>query len=225
MRGQGPEHRGRPGTFINEFRGASDTDIKARPEVSELGSRNATLWIFAGLIAGAIAVAAGAVVAFPEQAGALYESVFGAPFGGAEEASTTGTTGDDTGTTGDTDTGSDTTGEPPPPPPPPKGLTPGELTITGQVAREEVVEVFGAARGELEDCQEKARSAGKDAVGRIEVSFSFKSGRKASSVKEKVIDGALDKNMRACIKKVITRAKWPKPAKGTARVTQVMQFD
>ena len=82
-----------------------------------------------------------------------------------------------------------------------------------------------AARGELEDCQEKARSAGKDAVGRIEVSFSFKSGRKASSVKEKVIDGALDKNMRACIKKVITRAKWPKPAKGTARVTQVMQFD
>ncbi|MCA9688939.1 MAG: hypothetical protein KC636_04975, partial [Myxococcales bacterium] len=107
MRGQGPEHRGRPGTFINEFRGASDTDIKARPEVSELGSRNATLWIFAGLIAGAIAVAAGAVVAFPEQAGALYESVFGAPFGGAEEASTTGTTGDDTGTTGDTETDGD----------------------------------------------------------------------------------------------------------------------
>ncbi len=212
------------GTIVSEFVGASRTDQNARPEVTGLGSRYATLWIFLFLIAGTVVIIGGGIYMYDQEINAWLGDNFDRelPWLAEEEdgeEADTGTTGGADTTTGDavdeTTTGEPTTGEP-------ESLEPsfafGELEVSGRLAKSGVEEKLDQVKPELEKCYDDTPSA-KSLTGTLPVKISIKWNGSMSKLTAK--DGKLyDKALEACFRKVVRKVKFPKPrGAGTATAT------
>lgn len=216
--------RRRPGTFINEFEGASEAEIRdARPTASELGSRRSTLYIFLFLFAAAIGLLVAAGFIYEERSLALLESV--------SELFASDDDDDDEeagGTTGGGETTEATPPDLPPPtpdlPPPVKELELGALEVSGKLAESSVKRSLDKIKPKLETCLEEARGRAEGFAGSLEVSFTIKWSGKTSGYKAEA-SGGEDEKFEACVKKQVTRTRFGKPrGGGSAKVKQRIEY-
>ncbi len=221
--------RRRPGTFINEFEGASEAEIRdARPDASELGSRRSTLYIFMFLFAAALGLLVAAAFIYEERSAALFQSV------------TQLFAGDDDGDDADAEAGATTGGGetteatppdlPPPtpdlPPPAPvvKELELGALEVSGKLGESSVKRTLDRLKPRLVKCLDEARGRAEGFAGSLEISFTIRWSGKASGYKAEA-SGGEDAKFEACVKKQVTRAKFAKPrGGGSAKVTQRIEY-
>lgn len=216
-------------TIVSEFMGASRAEQEARPEVTGLGSRYGTLWIFLFLIAGTLAFVGGGIYMYDQEINVWLgdnfdrelpwlsedeEETEGGTTGGTSATDTDGTTGpgeDGTTTAGDTD--SDTQAAEPPP-----SFSIGEIEVSGRITKSSVVERLDKVKPEFEKCHTETASA-KALTGTLPVKISIKWNGRMSKLTAKG-DGVYDKALEACFRKVVSKIKFPKPrGSGTATAT------
>ncbi|MCB9749452.1 MAG: AgmX/PglI C-terminal domain-containing protein [Myxococcales bacterium] len=211
----------RPGTFIDEFEGATEAEIRAsRPKAIDLGSRRSTLYIFLVLILAALGLVVAAAFIYEDKALALFETVTGRPFFPELEGAGETTGGDDT----DTATPPDLPLTPDLPPEPViKPLQLGALEVSGQLGEDSVKGSIEQLKPALEGCLDEARGRAEEFSGSLTASFTIKSTRRASGFKAES-SGDEDKKFESCIKKQITKAKFDKPKKGSVKVKQTLEY-